>query len=417
MAMGDLYGFAHSGGIFRHDFAESWNRRVRELDHLSDAVAVDEEAGRTLLRAAQREHAANRDVYEMFFSLPYRDSVDLVDGSLPYVERSAFAQRAATAASAIPVCHHAGWMDLWVRDAILWWRNLPNPQTLTIGPWPHGGGIGAALAVAQDEWFGPWLKEPRPQPLVGQIRYSPLSARTGLPWRTTEVWPPPEVHPWTLYLGGGPAGTVRSRNDGALASYSGDVPAVDVLAVNGTTSTGKTSRWSNGYGADFGYPDMTTHAEQCLTYTTPPLAEDLELTGHPEARLWITGTAPDADVFVYLEQVHPDGTSEYLTEGCLRSSHRAVAVAPFDNLGLPYHPSTTDSLRAGGGEPAELWLDLHPISVQLAAGRRLRLCVAGADRDNALSPRLSSSPLLRVHRGAAFPSSLTLPRIGQPPLG
>jgi predicted acyl esterase len=114
-------------------------------------------------------------------------------------------------------------------------------------------------------------------------------------------------------------------------------------------------------------------------------------------------------LFAYLEDVHPDGAVEYLTEGCLRASHRALADAPFDNLGLPYHPSRAQDLLPGSREPVELALDFQPISCVLPAGHRLRLRITGADADNALTPRTSSVPRLNVHCGLEAPSALSLP--------
>lgn len=44
-------------------------------------------------------------------------------------------------------------------------------------------------------------------------------------------------------------------------------------------------------------------------FTTVPLSEDLEVTGHIEFRLWVSSTATDTDFFARLLDVEPDGTA------------------------------------------------------------------------------------------------------------
>ena len=63
-----------------------------------------------------------------------------------------------------------------------------------------------------------------------------------------------------------------------------------------------------------------------LQYTSAPLSADLEVTGYPIARLWISCPGFDnVDVFVYLclvEGVDDDAAGKYITEGCFRAEHR-----------------------------------------------------------------------------------------------
>ena len=110
----------------------------------------------------------------------------------------------------------------------------------------------------------------------------------------------------------------------------------------------------------------------------------------------------------YLEEVDPEGSSRYVTEGVLRASHRALAEAPWDNLGLPFQRSYASDVQPLPDAPAELTLDLHPTSTVFNAGHRLRLTVMGADRDNAEEVS-DPPPTVRVYRSAAHPSSVELP--------
>jgi hypothetical protein len=128
----------------------------------------------------------------------------------------------------------------------------------------------------------------------------------------------------------------------------------------------------------------------------------------------LTSPAADVDVFAYLEEVLPDGTSQYVTEGQLRASHRALARAPYDRLGLPYHRSfAADSRALVPDELTELVFDLHPTSILFHAGNRIRLTITGADKDTFDTPIQSPPPTIFVSRGGAAASYVELPIIPQ----
>ncbi len=408
MGMADLYTFAYSGGIFRHSFAQNWTALVSELDQSVDAVPTDADTDRRMLRAAQREHVYNRDTYEMFFALPYRDS-----RSHDEMREAVYKTRSPLALTEqigdVPVFHYAGWMDVWTRDALLWRENLNGPRQMVIGPWSHGGGIGEALGALQVNWFRACFGAAGPLARDAAVRFMPLSTNAGVAWREHTCWPPVRTQVAEFRLAPGPTGTVRSINDGFLTRESLETAGRDELLVDPAATTGLTSRWSNVHGSEFGYPDMGPHARGCLTYTSHAFGRTVEIAGHPVVRLWISCEAHDVDVFAYLELVHPDGLSEYLTEGCLRASHRSLEQAPYRGLSLPYHPSTQALLVYGLREPVELCFDMLPIAAIISAGFRLRLRVVGADRDNALALRMPPGAPLWVHRGNRFSSLLELP--------
>ncbi|WP_427970100.1 CocE/NonD family hydrolase C-terminal non-catalytic domain-containing protein, partial [Altererythrobacter sp.] len=48
--------------------------------------------------------------------------------------------------------------------------------------------------------------------------------------------------------------------------------------------------------------------------------------------------------------------------------------------------------------PVELAFDLHPTSNIFNAGHRIRIAVACADKDNALTPELSPPPTITLYR-------------------
>jgi putative CocE/NonD family hydrolase len=120
-------------------------------------------------------------------------------------------------------------------------------------------------------------------------------------------------------------------------------------------------------------------------------------------------------VFAYLEDVAPDGRVTYLGEGQLRALHRAVSEAapPYPVIG-PYHTfHRADGAPLVPGTPTELTFALHPLSVRLEAGHRLRVAVAGADSDTFARIPAEGPLELEVHHGGAYPSRIALP-IGSP---
>jgi hypothetical protein len=99
----------------------------------------------------------------------------------------------------------------------------------------------------------------------------------------------------------------------------------------------------------------------------------------------------------------------------LRGSHRALAKAPFDNIGLPYHRSLAKDVRPlVPGKVAEFLFDLQPTSILFHAGDRIRITLTGADRDTFDTPTQSPAPTIWVERGGANASYIELPVIPQP---
>ena len=271
-------------------------------------------------------------------------------------------------------------------------------------------------------WFDHWLKAIDNQVLdEPALHYWTLNAPAGDEWRATDTWPLPQEKRTAFHFHAGPSGSIDSVNDGSLAEAEPRGVERDAYTVDYTASAGIDNRWTwtGGGGTNtevpkpvgvFPYPDMRENDAKGLTYTTAPLEASLEVTGHPVVHLWLTSSADDADLFVYLEDIEPDGRSAYLTEGQLRASHRRLAPAPYDRMGLPYHRSyAEDALPLVPGEPAELVFDLQPTSVIFRQGHRIRVTIACADKDTFATPVLDPAPVVSVLRGADHPSRIVLP--------
>lgn len=228
--------------------------------------------------------------------------------------------------------------------------------------------------------------------------------------RGEDAWPLPSTD-WTeLHLAAGPTGSATSLNDGAL---SATVPATgsDVAPLLTTPDLRVDTRTTNWLLGDLLPGDIRANEALGLTYTTPTLAEDMEVTGPITLRLVASTFAADLDWSVRLTDVHPDGRSEIISDGYLRASLRAVDPArslEADGLRVrPFHPLSTAS-PVPGGQKVTYEIEVIPTSNIFAAGHRLRLDVlpiASGGLDSLPLPGLGT---IRIHRGVGG-SSLILP--------
>ena len=85
-----------------------------------------------------------------------------------------------------------------------------------------------------------------------------------------------------------------------------------------------------------------------LRYTSEPLSDDAEVSGHPIIDLCLSASEGDAAVHVYLSEVEEGGTVRYVTEGVLRAIHRKESVPePLQRWSWPFRTFA----RADAGLP------------------------------------------------------------------
>jgi hypothetical protein len=380
---------------------------------------VDEDVRGDLLARATEEHKSAKTTFSIASRAQFRDSRVEGDSIPTHVLRSPGLRLDRITASHVAAYHIGGWYDGFTRDTLLWYRNYPHNSKLLMGPWFHPASGQLDMAGEYLRWFDHWLKgmnngimdEP-------PVTYYTLGAPTGHQWKTSAVWPLANQRLTRFYFQAGKTGSVASGNDGGLSAQAhGKAADRDAYTVDYTASVGIDNRWTWTGAGGIGhqpYLHMRDNDEKGLTYTSPALPSATEVTGHPIVHLWLTSSAADVDVFAYLEEVLPDGTSQYVTEGQLRASHRALARAPYDRLGLPYHRSfAADSRALAPDELTELVFDLHPTSILFHAGNRIRLTITGADKDTFDTPIQSPPPTIFVSRGGAAASYVELPIIPQ----
>lgn len=390
--------------------AARWKRTVPPvLGALVRGVrAVDEDRDRSRLAEAVRDRD-NVDIHERALAITHRDQTGLSpyypNDSIDLFSPHRYASEASASGAAI--CSVSGWRDgAYPHSSIKRFASVRTPGSrLVLGPWVHSGRLrivpfGVARAARFDldaellAFFDAHLRE-RPYEAAAVRYYTMVEAR----WKSASSWPPPGTRTLALHL---------HRERGLRAEPPREAGA-DVHHETGTTGTGERSRWRSLLSLVPGdYPDRRERDAELLVWDSAPLEHDLEVTGHPQVTLHVSwDDADDGHVFAYLEDVAPDGRVAYVTEGQLRALfRRRVDPPPCASPAAPRAYTRADASPVAAGEVVEVAFDLLPISWLFRRGHRVRLAIAGADRDHfeVLSPRT-----FRVHRSDAHPSRVELP--------
>src|SRR5690606_14800825 len=200
-------------------------------------------------------------------------------------------------------------------------------------------------------------------------------------------------------------------------------PGPDDQASTGSLQPAPGQAAGHSFTVDYDLPPADYFAfwpgpmnEHGLNYPSAPLAEPLTLIGFPVAHLTVTSTHPDADLFVYLDLVAPDGKAEVISFGRLKLSHRQLAKAPYDTLGLPWHSGRSgDMLPLAPSEQAAVSIAMTPLARTLPPGSRLRFTVAGADPRQRNLPDIKQTPppQISILQGGRDPSRIELPLAAQ----
>ena len=124
-----------------------------------------------------------------------------------------------------------------------------------------------------------------------------------------------------------------------------------------------------------------------VTFLTPPLETETEITGPSAAKLFVSSETEDADLFLVLRVFTPDlkevvfhGALDPNTPiggGWLRASHRKLDTALRKEY-RPYH-THDEKQPLKPGEIYELDVEIWPTSIVVPAGYRIGLSVRGRD--------------------------------------
>ncbi|MGW4245384.1 CocE/NonD family hydrolase [Nocardia sp. NPDC004722] len=290
---------------------------------------------------------------------------------------------------------HGGWHDVYNRSNFRMFDRLgldggakqvlvDDGYHLSIGAGFGEPGNPARLDELQCAWFDKWCKGID----NGVDGYGPVTVRRqgGGGWIARPRFPDPAVTVRRLYLTPEPSGSAaHAGTDAAL----NDTPPEDLTRLplptgRGAFASSNTALMTMGVttvlGRRFGSDDRRAEAT-AVTFTTPPLTQDLVLSGPMNLHLWVETGGTEAFWSVTVTDVEPDGRSAALTRGALLSSLRAVdeknSTYVDGELIFPLHTLRADTaLPVVPGEPFAIDIEINPTEAVLRAGHRLRVAVA-----------------------------------------
>jgi putative CocE/NonD family hydrolase len=400
------------GGILNDWFLKSWNDGNRELDLAPGVRPVDVDADKSLLQEALKQHAKNIDIYKMARAITFRDDTPQRGFSVDNFSVHSF--RKEIERSRVAINNWGGWFDAGTADAVIKsFLTINNPQRTLIGPWNHGASQNASPYLSASsqrvylvlEWlrfFDHYLKDIDTEVNAEKVLYYYTIGEEK--WKSTKVWPVAGSTTTRWYM----AANNSLSQSPPLADRNADTYKIDFEAT-----TGDNNRWRTQMGQPVSYPDRAAEDRRLLTYTSQPLAEDMEITGYPVVNLYITSTHTDGSFFVYLEDVDEAGKVTYLTEGELRALHRKVSnESPPYQMSVPYHSfKRKDALPLVPGSIAELRFGLLPTSVLIKKGHRIRVAIAGHDKSVFARIPAEGAPTITVARNKQRASFIELPVI------
>ena len=282
---------------------------------------------------------------------------------------------------------------------------------LVLGPWVHGAestmssragelDFGESAAIGYDELVldfhdhyirgisNRFATEP-------PVRYFVMGANE---WHDAESWPPSRGRVETLYLNaasGGQPGRLlatASPSPDSRSTITSDPkrPVVDTYGPPG----------AHDYRALATHPDV-------LTFDSDPLPEDLVVAGDVTAEIHASCDCRDFDLWVRLQDVHPDGAAYNVTSpgnDVIRASYREPGTGP-----QPLAPGRVHALR---------WVQA-PAGISFRKGHRVRVQVS-ASFDPHLSRNLQTGESevtssesrvaeIAVHHGLDQASRILLP--------
>lgn len=364
---------------------------------------VEGDADKTLLRLAAEEHQGATPLAQMWRGMPFRDSWAEGPQSRFWYEGSVASYSTQLNRSGTAIYIQGGWYDDLRGQGLLAFANLTGERHVVIGPWTHCGNGDFDLFAEAHRFFDQHLKGiDTGLKAEDPIHYFTINAPAGTEWRASKTWPVAGVQAARYFLAPGKSvGGALSltppapRAPATTFTVRYDVPCPEEVKRTNVLLTGALPCPQEEGGPHF---------------LSPVLRDDTEVTGDVVADLWITSTTPDANVFVYLEDVAPDGRVVSVTDGRLKASLRAPAVPPYATFGLPWHRShAEDAQPLTPGQPARLSLSLLPTSYVFRAGHRIRISIQGADFRERDRAAVSPPPVLTIINTADQASTVTVP--------
>jgi hypothetical protein len=348
----------------------------------------------------------------------------------------------------VPVYLIGGWYDSWARQTTMTYmaltKNKKSPQKVILGPWIHGAhtrsangqvDFGPEAAINGMEfrlrWYDRWLKNiqngvENVAPVRIFVMGGGSEAKTaegrhlhGGAWRDEREWPLARTRFTPYYLhASGSLSPEKPKEVKSQTTYDFD-PRNPVPTIGGNISSANGIMLQGAWDQKCG--DHVWNCKDSLPLTarrdvvvlmTPPLTDDVEVTGPIDVKLWASSSAADTDFTAKLIDVHPPsadfpgGIDMNLEDGIIRARFRnSLEKQELMKPGTIY----------------EFTILLYPTSNVFKAGHRIRLDISSSNfprfdvNPNTGEPLNNHRRMLTatntIYHDSAHPSHVILPII------
>src|SRR5215471_1636437 len=213
------------------------------------------------------------------------------------------------------------------------------------------------------------------------VKLAIRKGRNEVEWRFEHEWPLARTQ-WTkFYFDLSQPAPSAPANVGRLVAANPQACSSRTYPASSLGSMGSTSAAASQVMGGAIPPGMGIALE------TPPLAQDVEVTGPVAAVLWVASSTEDMDLFLTIRNIDRDGnevletgqqgTPVPVAKGWLRVSHRELDAG----LSLPYRPYHRHQRRLylTPGEIVRVEVEIWPTSMVFKKGHRIRLDVQPRD--------------------------------------
>jgi putative CocE/NonD family hydrolase len=288
----------------------------------------------------------------------------------------------------VPTLNIGGWYDIFQRGTIRNYAgmkaqgagNARRPR-LVMGPWYHTLPLGSLVGQVdmgfrssyvsidydglQLDFFDRWLRgKPNAAADEGPVRVYVMGAND---WRDEKEWPLPGTD-WRRYYLHSRGSANSAYGDGVLSTETPEHEPADSFLYNPLhpvpTAGGGLCCYPNSLQGGAFDQAMVEHRSDVLVYSTPPLAEEVEVTGPITFTLYASSSAPDTDFTAKLVDVTACGFARNLTDGIIRARVRE---------------SQSDPKLMTPGKIYEFNIDMWSTSNLFKAGHRIRLEVSSSN--------------------------------------
>jgi predicted acyl esterase len=318
-----------------------------------------------------------------------------------------------------PVMSFGGWFDNYAESDLDAFTRLAkdHKQVETwIGPWAHdpalkfpnrdfGHESHIQIRLKQAEWFDRLTRhaEPPEQPSLHLFVMGPDV------WREEHEWPLARTHYTPLYLLSD--GSANSANgDGELRWQPVFKSMADMFVYdpkNPVPTMGGSVCCEPKVFPPGPLDQRSVEARpDVLVYTSPPLSEDIEVTGPVRTVLYVSTSANDTDFTAKLVDVQPDGRPLLVTDGIQR---------------LRYRLSLDKPVLVKRNAAYQISVDTGVTSYVFAPGHRIRVEVSSSnfprfDRSlNSAAPNSDQTKMTKarqtIYHEKGYPSAIILPII------